>query len=101
GDGAVSALREAGELEPKAFVSAWLACEKAHASIDVLRAITPERGFARIRLAEHLESIGEKDDAVQVLMDQLAREPWDLDVSTRLAPRMRAAGREAEGRDFF
>jgi O-antigen ligase len=101
GDDAVAALREAGALEPKAFSDAWAACEKVHATLDTLRAITPDRGHAKIRLAEHLQSLGRKDDAISVLMDQLGREPWDVDVSTRLAPAMREAGREAEGRAFF
>jgi predicted Zn-dependent protease len=74
---------------------------KADATLDTLRAITPDRGHAKITLAEHLQSLGQTDDAISVLMDQLGREPWDLDVSTRLATAMRAAGREAEGREFF
>jgi O-antigen ligase len=101
GDGAVAALREAGALEPKAFSAAWALCAKSNVSIDTLRAITPDRGHAKITLAEHLQSLGQNDDAIDVLMHQLGREPWDVDVSTRLAPAMRAAGREAEGRAFF
>lgn len=101
GDGAVAALREAGALEPKAFSAAWEACEKSRATLDTLRAITPDRGHAKIRLAGHLQSLGRKDDAINVLMDQLGREPWDLDVSTRLAAAFRDAGREADGRAFF
>jgi len=89
GDGATAALREAGALDPKAFVAAWRACEENRASLDTMRAITPDRGHAKIRLAEHLRSLGRNDDANRVLMDQLEREPWDEDVSTRLAAAMR------------
>lgn len=101
GDGAIAALREAGDIEPKAFSSAWAACLDAAVPIDVLEAVTPDRGYAKATLFDHLRSLGKTDEAVRVLSPQLAREPWDLALTTRLAAGFRESGRESEGRSFF
>jgi hypothetical protein len=101
GDGAIAALREAGDIEPKAFSVAWAACIEGGMSLDVLEAVTPDRGHAKATLFDHLRSIGRTSEAVRILRPQLAREPWDLALTTRLAVGFRETGRESEGRSFF
>ncbi len=101
GDGAIAALREAGDIEPKAFSAAWAACLDAAMPIAVLEAVTPDRGYAKAVLADRFRSLGKPGEAVRVLGPQLAREPWDLALTTRLAASYREAGRESEGRAFF
>lgn len=100
-DGALPALREAGTIEPKAFAAAWGLGLEHGFSLEDLRAITPERTYARIILFDYLRHIGRPDEAIDLMNVQLTREPWNIEVTTRLALAYREAGRETEGRAYF
>jgi len=100
-DGALQALREASELSPQAFSAAWAMCVERDVPLEDLRTIVPDRGHAKILLYDHLRSLGQLDDALNVLKDQLAREPWNEELTTRLAAAYAESGRESEGRAFF
>lgn len=101
GDGAAAALREAGAIEPWAFSAAWAAVIERGGDLATLRAITPARGHAVVVLADHLRSLGRDADAVEVLAEQLRRDPGDAAVASRLAAAYVAVGREDEGRARF
>jgi tetratricopeptide (TPR) repeat protein len=101
GDGAVAALREAGEISPQTFSAAWAAANEAGLPLDVLREMTPPRGNAVATLSDALLAAGRADEAIGVLRAQLTREPWDAAVAARLAAAYSGAGRESEGRSFF
>jgi hypothetical protein len=101
GDGAVAALREAGEISPQTFSAAWALAKDAGMPLEVLRAITPPRGYAVATLADALRAADRGDEAIEVLRDQLAREPWDEAIAVRLAAAYTDTGRESAGRSFF
>jgi tetratricopeptide (TPR) repeat protein len=101
GDGAVAALREAGEISPQSFSAAWALAKDAGMPLDVLRSITPPRGYAVATLADALRAADRGDEAIEVLRIQLAREPWDQAVAMRLAAAFTEASRSSEGRSFF
>ncbi len=101
GDGALPALREASELSPQAFSAAWAMCVERGLPLEELRTIVPDRGHAKIALFDHLRSLGQTGEALEVLKGQLSREPWNEELTTRLAAAYRETGRESEGRAFF
>lgn len=101
GDGAVAALREAGDISPQTFSASWAAATEAGMPLEVLRDITPPRGYAVATLAEALRAANRPAEAIDVLKAQLAREPSDVAVAARLASAFVEAGRESEGRPFF
>ena len=101
GDGALPALREAGALSPQAFSAAWAMCVERRLPVEDLVAVTPDRGHAKIRLADHLRTLGKDDEALNVLTEQLAREPRNSELSTRAASLFAALGRTAEGEALF
>jgi tetratricopeptide (TPR) repeat protein len=101
GDSALAALREAGALEPRAFVAAFELGKRHGLSPEEMRALTPDRGHAKIRLADHLTALGRADEAREVLVEQLRLEPWDAEVAARLARAFVDSGREVEGRTLF
>jgi hypothetical protein len=101
GDGAIAALREAGDISPQAFSAAWAVCAERRLGLEVLRGITPDRGYAKTYLFDHLVEEHRSEEAIALLEDQLAHEPSDDAVAVRLAAALAGAGREAEGRALF
>jgi len=101
GDDAIAALREAGDISPQAFSAAWAACLAHELGNDVLRGITPDRGYARTYLFDHLDLMQRPEEGIALLEGTLRRQPWDVAVAVRLAAVFVRAGRSSEGRAFF
>jgi hypothetical protein len=101
GDGAIAALREAGDISPQAFSAAWAACLAHGLGDDALRGITPERGYATTYLFDHLDLMQRPDEGIALLEGPLRRDPTDDAVAVRLAAAFTNAGRSSEGRAFF
>jgi hypothetical protein len=101
GDGAIAALREAADISPQAFSAAWAACLEHSLPVEALRAITPDRGYAKTYLFDHLNLLGRRAEAIELLQGQLRLEPWDYAVAVRLAAAFTDARRSSEGHAFF